>query len=100
MFGFIEKCFFTVMTFFSCNALKRVSMNHQECRIRRNIIYVNSNESSFYPRLCVPNVVKNINVKVFNVMSRPNETRPRERHETCKFKCRLDASWNVGIMLE
>ena len=31
------------------------------------------------------------NVKVFNLMSRTNETRHTEWHETCKWKCRLDA---------
>ena len=42
--------------------------------------------------MCVPDVVKNLNVKVFNLMSRTNETRHIEWHETCKCKCRLDAS--------
>ena len=42
--------------------------------------------------MCVPDVVKNINVKVFNLMSRTNETRHKKWHETCKCKCRLDAS--------
>ena len=37
-------------------------------------------------------VVKNLNVKVFNLMSRTNETRHIEWYETCKCKCRLDAS--------
>ena len=35
---------------------------------------------------------KNLNVKVFNLMSRTNETRRIRWHETCKCKCRLDAS--------
>ena len=35
---------------------------------------------------------KNINVKVFNLMSRTNETRHVEWHETCKCKYILDAS--------
>ena len=43
-------------------------------------------------KICFPNVVKNLNVKVFNLMSRTNETRHIEWHETCKCKCRLDAS--------
>ena len=42
--------------------------------------------------MCVPDVVKNVNVKVFNLISRTNEIRPMEWHETCKCKCRLDAS--------
>ena len=95
MFRFIKKCFFATINFFSCNVLnvnplKCVSMNNQGCRVRPEIINVNSNEPSFYPysikiikcsgscnnindpyaKLYVPDVVKNINVKVFNLMSR------------------------------
>ena len=40
--------------------------------------------------MCIPDVVKNINFKVFNLMSRPNETRHIKWHEPCKY--RLDAS--------
>ena len=42
--------------------------------------------------MCVPDVAKNINLKVFNLVSRTNETRDVKWHETCKGKCRLDAS--------
>ena len=112
MFGFLKKCFCTAMTFFSCNALKCVSMNNQECKIRSEIIDINSNEPLFYPysievnkcssscnnmndpyaKLCVSDVAKNINVKVFDLMSRTNETKYIKWHETCKCKCRLDIS--------
>ena len=42
------------MAFFSCNALNKnslkcVSLNKQECKVRPEIINVNSNEPSFYP---------------------------------------------------
>ena len=108
--------FSTAMTCFGCNVLnvnllKCVSMNNQECKIRKKIIDINNNEPSFYPysievnkcsgrcnniydpfaKCCVPDVVKNINVNVFNLMSSTNETRHIERHETCKCKCSLDA---------
>ena len=43
-------------------------------------------------KFCVRDVIKNINIKVFNLMSRTVETRYTEQHETCKCKCRLDAS--------
>ena len=43
-------------------------------------------------QMCVPDVVKNLNVKVFNLMSRTNETRHIKCHETCKCEYRLDAS--------
>ena len=103
--------------FIDCNVLnvkplKCVSINNQKCKIRPEIININSNEPSLYPyrikinkcsgscnnindpyaKLGVPDVVKSIKVKVFNLMSRTNETRRLEWHETCKCKCRLDAS--------
>ena len=49
MFGFLEKCFFTAVIFFDSNSLKYVSMNNQECKIRSEIIDVNSNEPTFSP---------------------------------------------------
>ena len=33
-----------------------------------------------------------MNVKVFNLISRTNETRYAGRHKICRCKCRLDAS--------
>ena len=112
MFKFISKVSVAAMSFFSCNALKCVSMNSQECKVRPEIINTNSKESSFYPysvkiskcssscnnindpysTLCVPDVVKNMNVKVVNLTSRTNETRYIQRHKTCKCKCRLDVN--------
>ena len=112
MFGFIKKMFVTAMTFFSSSALKYVSVNNEECKIRPKIVNINSTEPSFYlysilvnkcsgtcnnindpyAKLCVPDVAKNMNIKVFNLMSRTNETRLKEWHETCECKCRLDGS--------
>ena len=118
MFGLIKKVFFTAMLFFGCNlssvnSLKCVSMNQcKECKVRPEIVSVNSDEPVFFPfsvktskcsgscnninnlcaKLRLPDVVKNLNVKVFNLISRTNETRHMEWHETCKYKCRLDAS--------
>ena len=42
--------------------------------------------------MCFPDVVKNLNMKVFNLISRANETMHIKWHETCKCKCRLDVS--------
>ena len=54
MFGFIKKCFFTAVTFINLklsnvNSLECVSMNNQECKIRTDIINLNTNEPIFYP---------------------------------------------------
>ena len=53
MFGFIKKCFFTTVIFFGCNlsnvnSLKCVSMNNQECRVRPEIVNVNSDKPVFF----------------------------------------------------
>ena len=112
-FGFLKKCFFFIaMTFFSCNALNHVSMDNQECKIGKVVMNINDNETLFYPynifvnkysgscndinnfytNLCVPYVVENINIKLFNQVSRKNETRYVFLHDTCKCKCRLDVN--------
>ena len=51
-----------------------------------------NNINNPYAKFCVSDVAKNLNVEVFNLMSRTNEARHIEWHETCKCKCRLDAS--------
>ena len=42
--------------------------------------------------MCVPDVTKNINVRVFSLMARTIERRHIKRHETYKYKCSLGAS--------
>ena len=86
-------------------------MNYQACEARPEVINVNSNNPVFYPfsiktskcsgnchnindpytKICVLDVVEDLNVKLFNLMSRTNETRHIQWHETCRCKCRLDA---------
>ena len=43
-------------------------------------------------KIFVPHVVKNLTVKVFNLMSRTNETRHIEWDETCKYECKFLAN--------
>ena len=43
-------------------------------------------------RLCVPNIFKNVNMKVYNFLMRLNETRNVLWHESCKWVCRLNSS--------
>ena len=86
-------------------------MNNQECKVIPEIISNKSDKPSFYPyrvkiskcsgscnnindpyaKLCVLDVVKNMNVEVFNLVSRTNEAKYINWHGTCKCKCRLDA---------
>ena len=54
MFGFVKRIFVSTMMLFGCNLssvnpLECVSMNNQECKVKPEIININSNEPVFYP---------------------------------------------------
>ena len=93
MFKFVKQTFILAM-FFSCNlpgvnSLSCISMKNQECKVRPEIININSNEPVFYPfsiktskcsgkcnninnpyaKICILDVIEDLNVKVFNLMS-------------------------------
>ena len=112
IFSFVKKVFFLGLTVISniTVALECISMKNQKCKVRPKIVYINSNNPIFYPfsvkinkcssnfnnindpdaGICVSDTVKKLNVKVFNLMSRTNETRSIKLHETCKCICRLN----------
>ena len=89
-------------------SLECMSVVNQKCMSRPRILDINPNEPVFYPysikinkysrscnninnpfaKLCVPDITENINVKLFNIMSRINETRQIAWHETCKCICK------------
>ena len=43
-------------------------------------------------KLCVPNVIKRVNMQVYNFLMMLNETRNVLWHESCKCICKLDSS--------
>ena len=87
-------------------------MSNQKCKARPQIVNVNGDDPVLFPfsiktskcsgscnninnpcaKLCVPDVVKKLNVKVFYLVSGTNEIRRIEWHETCKCKCRFNSS--------
>ena len=89
--------------------LECVFVINEKCMSRPKIIDLNKNEPAFYPysikvnkcsgdcnningpmaKLCVPDIVRDINIKVFNLLARINETRKVVWHQTCKCVCRL-----------
>ena len=88
-------------------SIKGVSLNNRPCQARPTLVITNSNETLFYPfslsvnkcggscntiddvyaRVCVPNKVKNMSLKVFNLISGVNETRFLVQHESSECKC-------------
>ena len=92
-------------------ALECVSVVNQKCMPRPKILDVSEGvgEALFYPynvlvnkcsgscdtlmaKLCVPNIIKRINMKVYNFLMRLNGTRKVLRHESCKCIYRLNSS--------
>ena len=49
MFGFLERVLVVAMTFFSHNTLECVSMTNRECKIRPQVVNINSDNPFFYP---------------------------------------------------
>ena len=45
-----------------------------------------------YAKICVSDIVKNLDVKGFNLMLRTNKTRHTEWHKTCKCECKFEAN--------
>ena len=90
MFKFIKQIFFSTLMYFgslsSVNPLECISMKNQECKVRPEIVNVNSNDPIFYPfsiktnkcsgncnnindpyaRICTTDVVKNLKLFVIN----------------------------------
>ena len=52
MLGFIKKCLFTGLVFLSTltsvNLFSCISMNNQECKVRPQIVSINSEETVFF----------------------------------------------------
>ena len=95
-------------------ALERVSVVNQKCMPRPKILDVNEGvgEALFYPynvlvskcsgscdtinnpmaKLCVPGIVKRVNMQVYNFLMMLNENRNVFSHESFKCVCKLNSS--------
>ena len=104
----------SLFSIIKARALKCVSVTNQECMPRPKILGVNEGvgETLFCPyntlvnkcsgscnmlddpmaKMCVPNIIKRVNMKVYNFLMRLNETRNVLWHESCKCVCRLNSS--------
>ena len=73
-------------------ALECVSVVNQKCMPRPKILDVNEGVDNPMAKLCVPNVIKGVNIQVYNFLMRLNETRNVLWHESCKCVCKLNSS--------
>ena len=99
-------CLFSIL---KVNTLECLSVINQKCMPRPKILDVNEGvgEALFYRynvlvnkcsgscntlddpilKMCVTNIIKNINMKVYKFLMRLNETRNVLWHESCKCVC-------------
>ena len=104
-------CLFSVI---KTRALECVSVINRKCMPRPKILDVNEGvgEVLFYPynmlvnkcsgscdtinnpmaKLCVPGIIKRVNMQVYNFLMMLNETRSVLWHESCKCVCKLNSS--------
>ena len=43
-----------------------------------------------YSKVCIPNIIKNVTVNIFDLMTLTNTAKQEKFHESCKCVCRLD----------
>ena len=110
----VIKLLISLFSIIKTKALEYVSVTNQKCTPRPKILDVNEGvvEALFYPynvlvnkcsgscntlddpmaKMCVPNIIKRINMKVYNFLIRLNETRNVLWYESCKCVCQLNSS--------
>ena len=104
----------SLFSIINTKALECVSVVNQKCMPRPKILDVNEGvgEALFYPynvlvnkyngscntlddpmaKMCVPNIIKRVNMKVYNFLMRLNEACNVLWHESCKCVCKLNSS--------
>ena len=107
MFEVIEKILILVLIS-TVNSLKFISLKNQKCKVRKVIVdnkyktypysvKINrcngncNNISNPYSRVCIPDITKNVTLKIFDLMTLTNKTKQIIIHESRKCICRLDA---------
>ena len=104
----------SLLSILKVRALECVSVVNQKCMPRPKILDLNEGvgKALFYPynvqvnkcsgscntldnpieKLCGPNVIKGLNMKVYDLLTMLNETRNVLWHESCKCVCKLNSS--------
>ena len=100
MFGFIKKVLILVLIS-TVNYLKCMSLKNQECKVRKVVvksehmafpydIKVNrcsgncNNITNPYAKVCVPDIIENVTVKLFDLMTLTNKTKQVIFHISCQ----------------
>ena len=115
MFGLIKKLFFALLTGLinGSDHTKCLSLSNMKCMTQPFLINLHPNEYSqefhYYPfavklnrcvescntlndlsnKVCVPNKTEDLNLRVFNMITRINESKTLTKHISCDCKCKF-----------
>ena len=116
MHSFEKKIFITLLTRIinAFNHTKCASLSNQKCISQPNLIILHPNEYiqgfCYYPfavnldkctgscntlnelsnKVCIPNETENLNLSIFNMITRIKESKTLTKHFSCKCKCKCD----------
>ena len=105
MFSLIKKMFILFLAS-TANSLNCISLKHQECKVVVNNKYMSfpykinvnrcigscNNINNPYSKVRIPDIIKNVIVKMLDLINLENTTRPIEFHESCKCVCKINKS--------
>ena len=92
------------------NHTKCIPLSNQKCEIQPTVINLHPNECSqefhYYPfavascntlndlsnKVCVPNKTEDLNLSVFNMITRIKESKTLTKHISCECKCKFDGT--------
>ena len=111
MFSLIKQVLIVLLSFSRSLPIKCVSSNNESCMIRLCLIDLNPLGCKYYPfmisldkysgssnsvddlstKICVPNKMKDINVTIFNMITKKNEAKKMVKHISCDCKCKFNS---------
>ena len=111
MFSLIKQVLIVLLSFSRSLPIKCVSSNNESRMIRLCLIDLNLLECKYYPsmisldkysgssnsvddlstKICVPNKTKDINVTMFNMITKKNEAKKMVKHISCDCKCKFNS---------
>ena len=113
IFRLIKQVFIIVSLYYFSGSLATecVSLNNEKCMIRSTFIGLNPVELNYYPfivnpdkcygscndpdlstKICVPSKTKDINIKLFNMITKINEDKTLIKHISCDWKSKLPST--------
>ena len=111
MFRLIKQVFIALLSFGRSLSFKCVPLNNEPCVIMPTLIDLNPVELKCYPfmisldefsgscnfakglsaKICFPSKTKDVNVKVFNIITNKNEAKTIASRISCDCKCKFNS---------